>query len=99
MNSWKRVSTVLLCVLMAFAVVVSSAYVASNAGHTCVGRDCDVCEHIAMASTLLYSLALLGLLVGLLLLAEQLHQRLVQGAGFGVPAWNTPVGWKVRLNN
>lgn len=99
MKNMKRLFALLMCVGLVLTLFVSSTYIVSNADHDCIGHGCDVCEHIAEASALLNSFALLGVLVALLFMADLLRRRFSAAEEICLPAQETLVGWKVRLNN
>ena len=95
----KRLTALLLCAGMLLALLLSSAYIALEADHSCAGEACEICERIAQTEALLQGLALLGAILP---------------AWFGLPAvfcasrakearqslaTPTPVRWKVRLND
>ncbi len=99
MTNRKRITALLLCIGLVFALAVSSAYIAHEAGHDCSGEDCPICQMIAVNVNLLRTigLAVLTLLALFVLLqgryAHWEQQRLC------LPASGTLVSWKIRLND
>ena len=99
MTNRKRITALLLCIGLVFALAVSSAFIAHEAGHSCSGEDCPICRMIAVNVNLLRTiglavlllLALFALLLGRF--AHRDRQRLC------LPASGTLVSWKIRLND
>ena len=99
MTNRKRIAALLLCIGLVFALAVSSAYIAHEAGHDCSGEDCPICRVIAANADVL-RLSGLAVLMLLALFAlpdgsftcqeQQLLCRPVSG---------TLVSWKIRLND
>ncbi len=99
MSRQKRVFAFVLCIGMLFVLFASSADIAHEADHDCMGEDCEICENIARMEALLQSFALLGaalLLLFTLLSFQRAFRLLAALRAYSAP---TPVGWKVRLNN
>ena len=99
MKTQKCLLALLLCAGMLFVLFASSAYIAHEADHHCVGTDCETYENIAQMEALLQSFALLG--AALLLLFSLPAFLRVFRAEDGLRAYYAPtlVSWKVRLNN
>ena len=64
----KRRTALLLCAGMVLVLFLSSAFIACEAGHECVGEACKICECVAQTKALLQSFTLLGAVVLALLL-------------------------------
>ena len=47
MSNAKRAAALITCIGMILVLFTSSAYIAHEAGHICVGEECEVCERIA----------------------------------------------------
>ena len=95
----RRMGTLMLCIGLVLVLFVSSACLAHEAGHDCIGEGCEICAHIAAVTELLHSLMLLGLvLLTLWALQALLRTRCALHARAAVPS-PTPIRWKVRLNN
>ena len=95
----KQWIALLLCVSMVLLLILSSAFIACEAGHECVGEACDICECVARTEALLQSFALLGIVLSALHLTPAVShasQAKEKGRRLAVP---TPVRWKVRLND
>lgn len=99
MTNRKRIAAMLLCIGLVFALAVSSACIAHEAGHSCSGEDCPICRMIAVNMNLLRTV---GLAVFLLLaLFAPLRKRFShrEQQRFDLPASGTLVSWKIRLND
>lgn len=99
MRHQKRIGAGLLCVILILALLVSSAFIVYETGHNCTGEDCPICQAMALTGQLL---RLIGAVI--LLLAFLPGIRCVKHAwddtlGFSVPASETLVSWKIRLDN
>lgn len=93
-----RWAALLVCVGMLLMLFVSSAYIAHEAGHDCVGEGCPVCAFIARLREAQrgFSLALASS-AALLILSSR---RAVSSAKEAcLPAGDTLVRRKIRLNN
>ena len=99
MNHQKRLTALLLCIGLVFALIASSAYIAHEADHDCAGEDCEICENIAQMEALLQSFALLGAVLLLLFTLLSFHRAFRTLAALRAYSAPTLVGWKVRLNN
>ncbi len=99
MTNRKRITALLLCVGLVFALAVSSAYTAHEAGHDCSGEDCPICHMIVVNMNLLRIIDLaVGILLALFaLLACGFTHREQQG--LRLPAADTLVSRKIRLND
>ena len=99
MTNRKRIAALLVCIALVFALAVSSAFIAHEAGHDCSGNDCPICRMIALNVDLLRTF---GLVVLLLLVPAALQwgkfTRLKQRRSC-LPVSGTPVSRKVRLND
>jgi hypothetical protein len=86
-----------LCVLLAAAALLSLAYLAENAGHTCADGACHVCRHMTAARSLLAQLgcALLAA-AGLSAVLSTACARFFAAGG---PPRPSPVRLEVRRNN
>ena len=97
MHKSGRTFALLLCILLLLTAVVSSAYIAENAGHDCIGHGCEVCARIAGAAVLLGGMAVCT--VQTQTLRKHGVREVCGRAGADPTAAGTPVGQKVRLNN
>ena len=99
MTNRKRFAALLLCIGLVFALAVSSAFIAHEAGHSCTGEDCLICQMIAVNVNLLRNivLAVLLLLALFALLRGRFAHRDRQRPH--LPASATLVSWKIRLND
>lgn len=99
MTNRRRVTALLLCIGLVFALAVSSAFIAHEAGHDCTGNDCPVCRMIMVHTDLLRmaGMALLMLLALFFVLREQTVRRDRQR--LCLSASGTLVSWKIRLND
>ena len=98
MKKLSRLLALVMCVCLILTLFVSSAYIAANASHDCMGHDCRICEHIAEAMSLMNSFVLIGLIVAhlfALLACADFHMfsRVI------APASATLVDRKIRLND
>ena len=99
MTNRKRITALLLCIGLVFALAVSSACIAHEAGHDCSGEDCPVCQMVAANVNLLHTIGLAFLMLPALfalLLGRFAHRERQR---FCLPASGTLVSWKIRLNN
>ena len=95
----KRRTALLLCAGMVLVLFLSSAFIACEAGHECVGEACKICECVAQTKALLQSFTLLGAVVLALLLLPAVittKRREYAARGLTVP---TLISLKIRLNN
>lgn len=99
MTGRKRVTALVLCVLMAALPVTSSALMGEHNGHHhCQKTHCPVCEQIALVTMIIrYILILSAAVLILPALKQAVHSgrhcaSILQGA-------LTPVAYKVRMNN
>ncbi len=99
MMNHRRVAAMLLCIGLVFALAVSSAFIAHEAGHDCSGHDCPICQMIAVNVNLLRTLGLAVLM--LLALFAMLRGRFAhrEQQQLCLPASGTLVSWKIRLND
>lgn len=99
MANRKHITALLLCIGLVFALAVSSAFIAHEAGHDCSGEDCPICRMVAVSVNLLRAigLAVLMLLALSALLRERFAHRETQR--LCLPASGTLVSWKIRLND
>ena len=99
MSNQKRILALVLCVGMLFVLFASSAYIAYEAEHDCVGENCEICESIARMEALLQSFALLGAVLYLLFTLSSFLRALRAQERLRAYLSPTLVGWKIRLNN
>ncbi len=95
----RQVTALLLCLILALVLTVSSAFLIHEADHECIGEGCEICARIAAAVHLMRSLALLAAILPAFftaLPAARKHHGFFRSPVGPVP---TPVGWKVRLND
>lgn len=98
MTNRRRMSALLLCIGMILVLIVSSAYVAHEAGHNCSGDDCPICQMIAVSTNLLRIIGLAVLLLALFMMHQERSARQEQ-QGSILPVSGTLVSWKIRLND
>ena len=99
MSDAKRAAALITCIGMILVLFTSSAYIAHEAGHICVGEECEVCERIEEVKAMLHGFALAIVAVLLVLAVLSLHRALHTMEGLCLHAPCTLVSWKVRLNN
>ncbi len=99
MMNRRRIIALLLCIGLVFTLVLSSAFIAREAGHDCSGHGCPICQMIAGNVNLLRTLglAVLMLLALFAMLRERFAHRDQQR--LCLPASDTLVSWKIRLND
>lgn len=99
MSNAKRAAALITCIGMILVLFTSSAYIAHEAGHNCVGEHCEVCVRIEEVKAMLHSFALAVAAVLWVFAALSLHRALHTMDGLNLHAPCTLVSWKVRLNN
>ena len=95
----KRLTALLLCAGMVLALFLSSAFIAYEAGHDCVGEACTICECVARTEALLHFFTLLGAMppaFALLPAVIAAKRRENNVRGLTAP---TLISWKIRLND
>ncbi len=95
----RRIAAVLLAVVFALVMLVSSAFIIHEAGHDCTGEDCPICQMIAANSQLLRLVGAVVLVLVYLLGIPGTKHIWHDARGFSVPVSGTLVSWKIRLNN
>ncbi len=99
MVKWKRSGALMLCLGLLLILMVSSAFILTEADHDCCGEACPICAAVAVCGRLL---CITGIAVTVALSVPALngnglfHMIREEAALFGS---GTPVSWKVRLNN
>ena len=53
----RRITSMLLCVLLACTLVFSLAFIADEADHDCIGDDCDICRILTVCVSFISELA------------------------------------------
>ena len=99
MKDSRRLWAWLLCLGILVALATSSAFLAHEAGHMCQGEDCEVCQGLALARTLVRGL---GQCLGpalLLALALAGGRKGREGRQDIRPFFLTLVDLKVRLDD
>ena len=99
MSNAKRAAAPITCIGMILVLFTSSAYIAHEAGHNCVGEHCEVCERIEEVKAMLHGFALAIAVVLLVYAVLSLHRALHTMDGLNLHAPCTLVSWKVRLND
>ena len=99
MNKQKRALALILCVGIIFVLFASSACIAHEAEHDCIGENCEICENIAQMKALVHFLTLLGAVLLLLFTLPSFLRAFRAEERLRAYAAPTLVGWKVRLNN
>lgn len=101
MSRRRHVIALAVCIAMALAMLVSSAYIACEAAHhhDCAGEDCPVCRFIAQVvqTRQEFGAAVLALLSACFILLARQMWRAPEEAE--LPALGTPVSRKIRLND
>ncbi len=93
----KRIAVVLLVSLFILAVLLSHAFVITEAHHDCSGHDCAVCQVLALAKNLIKTAGILLLCLVVFLQAFSLHSVVFNVVG--KVYCSTPVSLKVKLSN
>lgn len=99
MSKAKRAAALLACIGMILVLFTSSAYIALEAGHDCVGEHCEVCEYIGEAMAILRGFGLMVAAALLVCAVMALRHAIHRTEGIWLHPACTPVSWKVRLNN
>ncbi|MBQ9300525.1 MAG: hypothetical protein IJ214_08435 [Clostridia bacterium] len=100
MGKRTRILALLISIGLLLVLSISSAYLACEAGHDCIGEECEICENIAWTRALLQSFAGLGVvLLMLLALHDDLRASNNRTDNIHIPVHRTLVSWKIRLNN
>ena len=99
MKQQKRFIAWIMCIGMILVLFVSSAYIAHETVHDCVGEHCEICENIAQMEALLQSFVLLGVVMTLLFTLLTFLRVLRAEEEMRASLSPTLVGWKVRLNH
>lgn len=97
----RHVIALALCIVMMLFMFVSSAYIAREAAHphSCSGEDCPVCLLIAQVEQVRRGFGLILLALLLICFALALRRDWRAFASANLPALDTPVSRKIRLNN
>lgn len=66
MTRQKQIATMLLAVMLAFAVLFSVAYVAEETTHDCSGAGCAVCQQLNLCENLLKTVGGAALAAGVI---------------------------------
>ena len=99
MTGRRRVTALVLCVLMAALPVASSALMGEHNGHHhCHESNCPVCEQIALVTIIIRCILILSAAV---LVLPALRQAVRSGRHCAsvLQGALTPVAYKVRMNN
>ena len=99
MSNAKRALALITCIGMMLVLFTSSAYIVHEAGHTCVGEHCEVCERIEEVKAVLHSFELVAAVVLAVFVILSLRRALHTMDGLNLRPQCTLVSWKVRLNN
>lgn len=94
----RRITAVILAVLMIAVVVFSSFTIAFESEHNCEGEGCRICECIEICIAILNNL---GIRLSSAVSAASVTLFLCAGAALVISVFKkeTPVTTKVRLNN
>ncbi len=98
MRDRKRLLALLLCAGLVAALAVSSAFIVLEAGHSCSGEACKICESLANTKALLRGMACFALIL-LAAGAAPVPHALCAHRPAHRPAPSTLVCRKVQLNN
>lgn len=65
MKTAKKLFAVILIAVLSLSVIISSAYVISEADHNCTGADCEICFAVSLCQKTLkgFSLAIISLVI------------------------------------
>lgn len=99
MSNQKRWIALLMCAGMLLIMFVSSAYIALEADHDCIGEDCPVCAFIAQVEQVRRGFGMLLLALLLLNFILTLCVARFNTVRVGLPTCGTLVSWKIRLND
>ena len=99
MTNRKRITALLLCIGLVFALAVSSAFIAHEAGHDCTGDDCPICQMVSVSETLLRTIGLAVLMLLALFALPRGRFAHRECRRLCLPAFGTLVSWKIRLND
>ena len=100
MSKQKRLFSLLVCAGMLLMLLVSSAYIAHEAGHDCTGQNCPICQFIARVEQVQRDLGTAVLALLLLCFFLPPVRPFHPGSGEdSLPAFATPVSQKIRLND
>ena len=101
MTHRRHAIVMMLCAVMLLFLFVSSAYIAHEAAHPhdCTGEHCPVCQFIAQLEQLRRSFGAALVALAALCLAPIARRSMRALTPADVPAFATPVGLKIRLNN
>lgn len=99
MEKRKRLIARLLCAVMILTLSVSSAYIVLQAEHSCCGEMCEICESIAKTEALLHSFALFVMVLFSAFAVRSVSRAAAAWGRMRLPALDTLVRWKVRLDN
>ncbi len=99
MTNRKRIAALVICIGFVFALAVSSAFIAHEAGHDCAGHDCPVCRVIAVSMKLLRAAGMAVLMLLALFFALGDPSAHWERHRLCLSASRTLVSWKIRLNN
>ena len=93
-----KIAAGFLAVVLLAVVLISSWYIAEEAGHDCTGENCPVCETIRQCETVLRHVGLGVLLAVSVVIPTVLHSLSGSLRAYELPQ-RTPVSLKVRLND
>ena len=99
MSKVKRIAAWIVCIGLILALFASSAYIAQEADHDCVGEHCEICQRIQAVLNLLRVTGLLVLSLLALFAMRALSRALHRADGLRPYARHTLVSWKIRLDN
>lgn len=97
MKQHVRIVSVLLCIVMAFAIVLSAAYIIEFTDHECTGDDCEICYHITICEQTLKKLAI-GISVFARIIAMRIVSALIPALYYAVCCGDTLISMKVKLS-
>lgn len=58
MKTAKKITAAILIAVLSLAVIVSSAYIISEADHDCTGADCEICIRVALCENTVKGISL-----------------------------------------
>lgn len=99
MTDTRRRSALIAAVMMVLVLLTSSAYLVMEADHACIGHECDVCAHMAEVQMLVRVLGLVCLLLLALRAFLSIQSKAFRTGEVCPVHAQTPVCWKVRMNN
>lgn len=97
MKQHLRIISVVLCFVIVFSIVLSTAFIINFTNHECSGDDCEICYHIHTCEQTLKKLA-----IGTSVLAGSIAMRIVSALipalCYNFRSGDTLISMKVKLS-